>query len=206
MNEQDRFITVPARAREEIGQLTHYLEQGLRNLRDITEHLHGSSVTMPGVLDDLRDVVRMTETATVRVLEQTEALVDDGRAAARLLADVHAKASAADTETIAEAIAEPMRELGALVERSNARAMDIMSALEFQDLTSQKVQRTFGVLEEVLVRLNKIQQLVAVGEALPPAAAPAVPAGASAPIVDDSKEGQRLADELLLHFAGDADG
>ena len=193
----DRFITVPIEARDEIGQLTFYLEQGLRNLRDITEHLRGSSVTMPSVLDDLRDVVRMTEAATVRVLEQAEALVEDGQAAARLLADVHAKVSATDQERLAE----PMRELGALVERSNTRAMEIMSALEFQDLTSQKVQRTFGVLEEVLLRLGKIQQLVAPeGDASPAPAGPKV-----APIVDDSRAGQRLADELLGRFVGNAD-
>jgi len=202
MYEPDRYITVPAEARDEIGQLTFYLEQGLRNLRDITEHLRGSSVTMPSVLDDLRDVVRMTEAATVRVLEQTEALVEDGRAAAQLLADVHAKVNATVSETDAAAMAEPMRALSALVERSNTRAMDIMSALEFQDLTSQKVQRTFTVLEEVLRRLGKIQHLVA-SETL----SPAPPAGPkAAPIVHDSTAGQRLADELLLRLAGGADG
>jgi chemotaxis regulatin CheY-phosphate phosphatase CheZ len=192
---EERFITVPARAREEIGELTYYLEQGLQSLRDITEHLRGSSGTVPSVLDELRDVMRLTEAASMRVLDETEALVDDGRAAARLLADVHARVSAAD----AEALAVPMRELGALVERSNTRAMEIMSALEFQDLTSQKVQRTFGVLAEVLVRLAKIQRLVNAGADKPIAPPP------SKPIGQEGKTGQRLADELLLHFTAQMD-
>jgi chemotaxis regulatin CheY-phosphate phosphatase CheZ len=195
MYDAKRFITVPVEARDEIGQLTYYLEQGLRNLRDITEHLQGSSITMPSVLDDLKDVVRMTEKAAVRVLEQAEALVEDGQAATKLIADVNAKVSGVQ----AEMLAEPMRELGALVERSNTRAMEIMSALEFQDLTSQKVQRTFGVLEEVLLRLGKIQQLVTADLPLPRRAT----GPAAAAIVDDSTEGQRLADELLTRFAGD---
>jgi chemotaxis regulatin CheY-phosphate phosphatase CheZ len=195
MYEPKRFITVPVEARDEIGQLTYYLEQGLRNLRDITEHLQGSSVTMPSVLDDLKDVVRMTEKAAVRVLEQAEALVEDGQAATKLIADVNAKVSGVQ----AEMLAEPMRELGVLVERSNTRAMEIMSALEFQDLTSQKVQRTFGVLEEVLLRLGKIQQLVTADLPLPRRAT----GPAASAIVDDSTEGQRLADELLTRFAGD---
>ena len=185
---------MPARARDEIGQLTYYLEQGLRNIRDITEHLRGSSGTMPRVLEDLRDVMKMTEAATVRVLDETEAMVDDGRAAARLLADVRRKVGDAQ----AEAMAEPMRELSALIDRSNDRAMEIMSALEFQDLTSQKVQRTFAVLEEVLVRLGKIHRLVGIGPHAPPAAAPA-------PVAHDTKTGQRLADELMLHFAAGMD-
>src|SRR5919201_7132170 len=82
------LVAVSARACDEIGELAYYLEQSLRNLRDIREHVRGSSGTMPSVLDDLRDVVRMTETATVRVLEETEALVDDGRTASRLIQDV----------------------------------------------------------------------------------------------------------------------
>ena len=192
----ERFITVPARARDEIGQLACYLEQGLRNICDITEHLRCSSGTMPRVLEDLRDVMKMTEAATVRVLDETEAMVDDGRAAARLLADVRRKVGDAQ----AEAMAEPMRELGALIDRSNDRAMEIMSALEFQDLTSQKVQRTFAVLEEVLVRLGKIHRLVDIGPHAPPAAAPA-----PAPRAHDTKTGQRLADELMLHFAAGMD-
>ena len=191
----DEYIAVPARARDEIGELTYYLEQGLRSLRDITDHLRGTSGTVPSVLDDLRDVMRMTEAASMRVLDETEALVDDSRTAARLIADVHARMSA----TEAAAVGIPMRELGALVERSNARAMEIMSALEFQDLTAQKVQRTFGVLEEVLVRLGKIQRLVnadADGPIPPP------PARA---IGQEGTSGQRLADELLVSFTAQMD-
>ena len=63
--EEAGFILVPAVARDEIGQLTFYLEQGLRSLRDIAEHLRGSSGNMPSVLDDLKEVVKMTEAATV---------------------------------------------------------------------------------------------------------------------------------------------
>jgi chemotaxis regulatin CheY-phosphate phosphatase CheZ len=190
---EDQFITVPARARDEIGQLAHYLEQGLRNIHDITDHLRGSSGTMPSVLDDLRDVVKITEAATVRMLDETEALVEDGRAAARLLAEVRRGAGGA------EALAEPIRQLGTLIDRANDRAMEIMAALEFQDLTSQKVHRTFGVLEQVVVRLAKIQRLVdAPNDTAPLPAAPA-------PIPHDGKTGQRLADELLLHFASNMD-
>ena len=51
--EEAGFILVPAVARDEIGQLTFYLEQGLRSLRDIAEHLRGSSgnrTTLRGTL------------------------------------------------------------------------------------------------------------------------------------------------------------
>ena len=192
--EEGTFILVPAVARDEIGQLTFYLEQGLRSLRDIAEHLRGSSGTMPSVLDDLKEVVKMTEAATVRVLEETEALVDEARAATKLLAEVTKQARAAGVEILTE----PMTEVEALVERSHARAMAIMSALEFQDLTTQKVQRTFNVLEEVLLRLGKIRKLVDNGDH---PLAPPKPVSSSAP---NGVDAQSLADEILMNFAGEA--
>jgi chemotaxis regulatin CheY-phosphate phosphatase CheZ len=148
------LIRVPARAREEIGALAQFLDQGLRSIRNITDNVRGGRGS--SVLDELRDVMRITEAATERMLDETEALVDDGHAASRLLADVRRKTGGPG----AEAIAEPMRELGVLIDRSNDRAMEIMSALEFQDLTTQKVQRTFDVLEEVVARLGLIQRLI----------------------------------------------
>jgi len=195
--EAGAFILVPAVARDEIGQLTFYLEQGLRSLRDIAEHLRGSSGNMPSVLDDLKEVVKMTEAATVRVLEETEALVDEARAATKLLSEVTKQARAAGVEILTE----PMNEVEALVERSHARAMAIMSALEFQDLTTQKVQRTFNVLEEVLLRLGKIRRLVDNGDHPLAPIAPPKPAAASAA---NGASAQSLADEILMNFAGEA--
>lgn len=189
----ERFITVPARARDEIGELTYYLEHTLRSLREVNDHLRGSSRTMPGVLHELRDIVQMTEAATVRVLEETEALVDEGRAVAALIEEARREALAGALDHVAE----PLAKMQVLVERANGRAMAIMSALEFQDLTSQKVQRTFGVLEEVVTRLAKIQVLVDLGEEVSGAVEPELPA---APPPPDGKSGQDLADELLLGF------
>jgi chemotaxis regulatin CheY-phosphate phosphatase CheZ len=195
---REPFITVPARARDEIGKLTYYLEQSLRNLHDVQEHVREGSGTMPIVLDDLTDVMRMTEAATLQVLDETEALVDDGRTAVRLLAKAEEGARAAGLATLTA----PMREVAALVERSTTRAIAIMCALEFHDLTNQKVTRTFGMLEEVLLRLGEIHRLVDAGDATPAPVAPAKPAWS----VDEVKSAQFLADELLMGFAREVGG
>jgi chemotaxis regulatin CheY-phosphate phosphatase CheZ len=83
-----------------------------------------------------------------------------------------------------------------LVERGNGRLMAIMSALAFQDLTAQKIQRAFEVLEEVNIRLGKIHHLVSFGaEEPPPAQGPA-----DEPEPADGQSGQDLADEILRRF------
>jgi chemotaxis regulatin CheY-phosphate phosphatase CheZ len=187
----DGLITIPARAREEIGELAFYLEQTLRHLREVHDHVRGTSTTMPGVLHELRDIVAMTETATVKVLEETEALVDEGRVAATLLAGAHGDSDAGN----ADAVRTALTQVEQLVQRSNDRAMAIMAALEFQDLTSQKVQRAFGVLEEALGRLGKIQALLEVGGTPAPAETSPVPAGVA------GQSAQDLADEILQGFS-----
>jgi chemotaxis regulatin CheY-phosphate phosphatase CheZ len=183
------LIAVPARARLEIGELASYLERALTNLKAVDGHLRDSAQTMPDVLDVLRDINRMTEKATVTVLEQTEALVEDGRTAAALIKAAHAAVGEASD------LAARLGAVEAVVARSNERALTIMSALEFQDLTSQKVQWAFKVLETVVARMRTIQSLVFGGPsgAAPPPAAMDARAGATA-------SAQDLADELLRGF------
>jgi chemotaxis regulatin CheY-phosphate phosphatase CheZ len=187
------LITVPAQARLEIGELTSYLERALTNLKAVDGHLRDSSQTMPDVLDVLREVNRMTETATVTVLEQTEALVEDGRTAAALITAAHAAAGEAGD------LAARLGEVAAVVARSNERALTIMSALEFQDLTSQKVQWAFKVLETVVARMRTIQSLVfgVPSGAEPPPPIRPVPGD---PTAGATASAQDLADELLRGF------
>jgi chemotaxis regulatin CheY-phosphate phosphatase CheZ len=192
MNPPEPFITVPARARDEIGELAFYLEQMLRNLREVNDHIHGTSREMPGVLHDLRDIVRMTEKATVTVLEETEALMDDARTGKAALGEARAAIERGD----AAGVDGPLGALQGLLESADRRSMSIMSALEFQDLTTQKIQRAFEVLEEVIKRLGRIRHLVDLGRGVEPAPAVATPAAA------DPADGQALADELLRGFQG----
>jgi len=181
-----RFITIPAAARDEIGELTFYLGRVLLNLRQVNAHVQGSAQPMPGLLHDLKEIVKMTEIATVKVLEETEALVEEGRAAAALIAE--ARGQAADRR-----VDEALGRLSDLVTTANDRAMTIMAALEFQDLTAQKVQRAFAVLEEVQSRLGKIQALVETGQ---PTEAEPTPAAPAIVMNMDGRAAQAVADRL----------
>jgi chemotaxis regulatin CheY-phosphate phosphatase CheZ len=189
------FVTIPVRARDEIGELAFYLEQVRRNLLTVNAHLLGSSRTMPSVLHDLKDIVQMTEHATVRVLEEAESLLDEGKALSDLIGDAERAAAAHALSDVSR----PLTASQTLVERGHHRLLAIMSALEFQDLTSQKIQRAFEVLEEVATRLNQIRNLVSLGEDHP--SPPAEP-HRTEPVHPDGQSGQALADELLRHFSG----
>ena len=185
------FATIPLRARDQIGELVFYLDQVRQNLLTVDRHVSGSSSTMPSVLSDLKEIVRMTEAATVRVLEEAEALLDEGQACSALIAQMRL-----DVGDRGRPETGPLDEVQDLVERANDRVMAIMSALEFQDLTAQKIQRAFEVLEEVSTRLGAIHRLVSTGVEPPPAGA--VPA--DEPRGSDGSSAQDVADEILLRF------
>ena len=184
------FTTIPTRARDQIGELAFYLEQVRQNLLTVND-LSDNSRTVPSVLLDLKDIVHMTEAATVRVLEEVEALLDEGQACSVLIAQAQSASTDADAPEAA-----PLAEVQALVERGNGRLMAIMSALAFQDLTAQKIQRAFEVLEEVNIRLGKIHHLVSFGGDEPPTAQAPV----DEPEPADGQSGQDLADEILRRF------
>lgn len=192
------FITIPARARDEIGELAFYIERMLQNLREVNDHVRGSSRTMPGVLHDLRSIIKMTEAATVKVLDETEALIEEGQAASALIVEARQGAVAG----VVDRVSAPLAKIQALLDTAGSRAMAIMSALEFQDLTAQKVARAFEVLEEVAGRLVRIQALVDLGRDAGAGSDGAAPEEAGAPTPADDTAGQALADELLLQFKG----
>jgi len=184
------FTSIPIRARDQIGELASYLEQVRQNLLTVND-LSGNSRTVPSVLRDLKDIVHMTEAATVRVLEEVEALLDEGQACSVLIAQAQGAPAGRDAPEAA-----PLAEVQTLVERGNGRLMAIMSALAFQDLTAQKIQRAFEVLEEVNIRLGKIHHLVSFGAEEPPLAE----GPADEPEPADGQSGQDLADEILRRF------
>jgi len=193
----ERYVTIPARARDEIGELAFYLDQVRQNLLTVHAHVTASSHSMPGVLRDLKEIVRMTESATVSVLEQTEALLEEGQTLSALIGRAQAAAS---SQLLPPEVAGSLAEVQSLVDRSNDRVLSIMNALEFQDLTSQKIQRAFEILEEVGVRVGKIHGLVSLGEERDGPAPDDAPS--NAPAAADDKSAQDLADEILSRFKG----
>jgi chemotaxis regulatin CheY-phosphate phosphatase CheZ len=196
---QEAFITIPSRARDEIGELAFYIEKVRQSLHEVNEHARGSSQTMPGVLHNLQDVLRMTESATIKVLEETEALMEEGQTAGKLLGEAR---QAVEARALGE-VGATLERAQALVATGGVRALTIMAALEFQDLTAQKVARAFEVVEEVGARLLRIQALVDLDQATGRVQDSAAAARAAAnDIRPDSKAGQALADEILMQFNG----
>jgi chemotaxis regulatin CheY-phosphate phosphatase CheZ len=164
------------------------LERVLTGLSLVADHLRTSAQTMPGVLHDLQEIIRMTAAATVRLLDETETLVEETRAARAMLDDVRQRTADGTPEDHEDLLGGVLT----ILDRCNDRAIAIMSALEFEDLTSQTAHRASMVVEAACARLARIHRLLELGVLpLSPTAAPQAAGEGSA---------QQLADELVREF------
>jgi chemotaxis protein CheZ len=202
MAEGDFHRTVNVRARGIVGELAAYINTTLRNLQHLdptVKDVKDWSQEIPKVAKHLAEIIQTTEDATNRVLEQAEHLVDEQMKVEQGLSRVgemlrHMPAAGKLTEPLAclEEVKETQR-------RSQGRAMDIMAAMEFQDLTTQKIQKLISLVAEVETRLLKLLVMFRIEES-------GRIVGAHDPILDScAKDGgaighQELVDQLLAEF------
>ena len=165
MVEGNFFRMVNVKVRGVIGELAAYINQTLHNLQHLDPTVKGSSREIPKVAKHLAEIIRTTEDATNRVLEETEHLVEEqAKIEQGLSRTAEMLRHLPNTPQLSEWL-KGLEELKEMQCRSQARAMDIMSAMEFQDLTTQKIQKLIGLVAEVEDRLLKLLVLFRIEEA-----------------------------------------
>lgn len=199
MTEGNFHRMVNVKARGVIGELAASINQTLHNLQHLDPTVKGSSREIPKVAKHLAEIIQTTEEATNRVLEETEHLVEEQ---ARVEQGLSRAAEMLRHLPGAPRLSECLKGLEDLKEiqrRSQGRAMDIMSAMEFQDLTTQKIQKLIGLVAEVEERLLRLLLLFRIEEAAGEGGAPdpiLKSCAQSEPVLCD----QELVDQLLREF------
>ncbi len=164
MTEGNFFRMVNIKARGVVGELAAYINQTLQNLQHLDPTVRGSSREIPKVAEHLAEIIQTTEDATNRVLEEAEHLVEEQ---AKVEHGLSRAVEWLRHVSVVPAIAECLKGLEEVKEtqrRSQGRAMDIMSAMEFQDLTTQKIQKLISLVAEVEDRLLRLLVLFRIEE------------------------------------------
>ncbi len=199
MAEGNFFRLVNVKARGVVGELAAYINQTLHNLQHLDPTVKGSSKEIPKVAKHLAEIIKTTEEATNRVLEEAEHLAEEQAKleqglsrAAEMLRHGQSVRPLSDCLAVLE-------ELKGIQRRSQGRAMDIMSAMEFQDLTTQKIQKLITLVAEVEDRLLRLLVLFRIEDSAgkEPAADPIVQTCA---VSDAALCNQDLVDQLLKDF------
>jgi chemotaxis protein CheZ len=199
MAEGNFHHVINIRARGLVGELAAYINQTLKSLQHLDPAVRGSSREIPKVAKQLAEIIKTTEDATNRVLEETEQmLAEQGKIEESLVRTAAMLAEVLPAKPTAE-WADAMAEAQRLHSQAQNRAMEIMAAMEFQDLTTQKIQRLTVLVGDIESRLVQLLALFRLDEVGPSE-------GCSDPILvtcaanESAQFSQDLVDQLLGEF------
>jgi chemotaxis protein CheZ len=159
----------------------------------------GSSREIPKVAQHLTEIIQTTEDATNRVLEETEHLMEEQAKVEHGLSRLREALRHPPSPALFADLLGSLDEVREVHRRSQSRAMDIMSAMEFQDLTTQKIQKLIALVAEVEARLLQLLVMFRLEDAT------AADGGADPILETCARDGaalcdQSLVDELLSGF------
>lgn len=148
---------VAVQTKGEIGRLAHYINSTMRNLQQLDPEVGSSSRSLPKMSGQLSEVVKTTEQASMRVLNEIDLMVEEQMAAEK---DLQRLAALLESDTQSspqrDATLQMLAEIRQRHSRTQGRALEIMSAMEFQDITAQRIQKSIALIGEVENRLLRL--------------------------------------------------
>ncbi len=141
---------------EELGELARFIDTTMRTLSQFSAPVSSTTEQLPQALTHLSDLKLLTERGTHEVMQQVEAMQESR---ARMGERLAALAQALPSTSPPAPAAQHILDLRAALEADDKRLIDIMTALSFQDLVAQQVNKLAAIIDEVE---HKLLQLVVV--------------------------------------------
>ena len=143
---------------EELGELARFIDTTMKTLSEFSTPVSTSTEQLPQALTHLTNLKTMTEQGTHEVMRQVEAIQDHHLKLEVMLKDL---TQALQKQQTSPEILQQVQNIGEAIGADDKRLLAIMTALSFQDLVAQSVNKLVTILQEVE---HKLLQLV-VGEA-----------------------------------------
>lgn len=140
---------------EKIGELTRFIDTTIKTISQFSAPMSATTEQLPDATAHLKDLRKLTEDGTHKIMELVEAIEQNRkRADMQFDALVNGLASS-DAATVKSKIVAIRATLAA----DNKPLMDIITALSFQDLVAQSVNKLVTIIDEVE---HKLLELVVV--------------------------------------------
>jgi chemotaxis protein CheZ len=141
---------------EELGELARFIDTTMKTLSEFSTPVSTSTEQLPQALTHLTNLKTMTEQGTHRVMLEVEAIQDNHLKLIGMIKDL---TLALQKQQTAPALLQQLQAVAGAVNADDKRLLDIMTALSFQDLVAQSVNKLVTILQEVE---HKLLQLVVV--------------------------------------------
>lgn len=139
----DFYKEINLELKGELGSLAFYIDKTRRNLQFLNPKIKETSGQVPDVASGLSSITKATEEATHKVLTISEKVLEDRDAVSGYLEKLK--------DLVENNALVYIKEIEAINEENKADIIEILTALSFQDLTGQKIQK----LEETIVDIEK---------------------------------------------------
>ena len=157
MDESDKDGKAPdTKLYEELGELARFIDTTMKTLSEFSAPVNSSTEQLPQALTHLSNLKTMTEKGTHEVMLQVEAIQDNHMKIVTMLKTL---TSALQQAQASPAVEQQLQAIGQGLGQDDKRLLDIMTALSFQDLVAQSVNKLVTILDEVE---HKLLQLVVV--------------------------------------------
>lgn len=157
MDESDKDGKAPdTKLYEELGELARFIDTTMKTLSEFSAPVNSSTEQLPQALTHLSNLKTMTEKGTHEVMLQVEAIQDNHM---KIVAMLKTLTSALQQAQASPVVEQQLQAIGQGLGQDDKRLLDIMTALSFQDLVAQSVNKLVTILDEVE---HKLLQLVVV--------------------------------------------
>jgi chemotaxis protein CheZ len=139
----------------ELGDLARFIDTTMRTLSQFSAPVSSTTEQLPQALSHLTDLRLLTEQGTHAVMKQVEAMQESRATTSAALEGLAQAIGSHGTASAQEHLASMTRAL----EADDKRLIEIMTALSFQDLVAQRVNKLATIIDEVK---HKLLELVVV--------------------------------------------
>ena len=149
-------VMVSSKIHEEIKDLTSSIDEMVESFKGLQKPIEESRKQVPEATVQLERINSQTEEATHRVLDMVEQITND---AGDLLQDLSIlrKSLPATYFKNRSKVRDAFERIKKTATSNQEKAFAIMDALQFQDITSQQIEHTAHLLEEVETKLHSIK-------------------------------------------------
>ena len=137
---------------EKLGELTRFIDKTIKTISQFADPMSATSEQLPAATTHLRDLRTLTEDSSHKVMQLVET-IEDNRKMVNLQFDalMNGLASSSSDATVAKLSA-----IRKALEKDGPALVDIITAMSFQDLVAQRVNKLVTIMDEVEHKLLEL--------------------------------------------------
>lgn len=137
---------------DKLGELTRFIDKTIKTISQFADPMSATSEQLPAATTHLRDLRKLTEDSTHKVMALVETIEANRKQVALQFDALTNGLASSSLDTTAAKLAAIRQTL----EKDNPALVDIITAMSFQDLVAQRVNKLVTIMDEVEHKLLEL--------------------------------------------------